>query len=77
MEAYHLINKMERYYHLLRYAYEIIIEEHLKLFNANQLQMVVKAINNIIKLNGLILTLLVFGAYFKMTELDPPNLIVE
>tara|TARA_R110002060_G_scaffold57298_1_gene67562 strand:+ start:122 stop:241 length:120 start_codon:yes stop_codon:yes gene_type:complete len=39
--------------------------------------MVVKAINNIIGLNGLILTLLIFGAYLKMTELDLSNFIVE
>ena len=39
--------------------------------------MIIKAINNIIKSNGLILTLLVFEAYFKITELNPFNLIIK
>ena len=39
--------------------------------------MVVKVINNIIELNGLILMLLVFGVYLKMTELDSFNFTIE
>ena len=39
--------------------------------------MAIKAINDIVRSNGLILTLLVFGAYFKITELNPSNLIIE
>jgi hypothetical protein len=35
------------------------------------LQIVVKAVNNIAGPNSLIITLLVFGAYSKMTKLDP------
>ena len=77
MKAYHLINKIKRYYHLLRCTYKIIAKEHLELFNANRLQIAIKAINNIIKLNKLIPTLLVFRAYLKITELNPLNLIVE
>jgi hypothetical protein len=34
--------------------------------------MAVKAINNIVSLNGLVLMLLVFGAYPQMSEFDPP-----
>ena len=68
---------MKRYYYSLRRAYEIVTKKHLKLFNANQLQIIIKAINDIIRLNGLIPTLLVFGAYLRMMELDPPNLIVK
>jgi len=30
--------------------------------------MAIKAINNIVKLDGLILTLLVFGAYLQITD---------
>ena len=77
MKAHHLINKIKRYYHLLRYAYEIVIKKHLKLFNANQLQIAIKAINNIIKLNKLIPMLLIFKAYFKITKLNPPNPIIK
>ena len=39
--------------------------------------MAVKAINNTVESNRLIPTLLVFGAYLRMMELDPPNLIVK
>ena len=39
--------------------------------------MIIKAINNIIKLNKLISTLLVFGAYFKITELNSLNPIIK
>ena len=77
MKAYHLISKIKRYHCLLRYAYEIIIKKHLKLFDVNRLQIAVKAINNIVELNKLILMLLVFGAYFKMTELNSPNSIIK
>ena len=34
--------------------------------------MAVKAINNTAGLNGLVLTLLVFGAYPRIVEIDPP-----
>ena len=39
--------------------------------------MAVKAINDIVELNGLILTLLVFGIYLRITELNPSNPIIE
>tara|TARA_R110002060_G_scaffold67002_1_gene75747 strand:+ start:498 stop:704 length:207 start_codon:yes stop_codon:yes gene_type:complete len=68
---------VERYYYLLRYAYEIVTKEYLKLFDANQLQIVIKAINDTIESNRLIPTLLIFGAYLKITELNPPNLTIE
>ena len=35
------------------------------------LQMAVKAINDIVGLDGIIPTLLVFSAYLRMTEMDP------
>ena len=68
---------MKRYYHLLHYAYKIIIAKQSELFNANRLQMIIKVINDIIELNELILTLLIFGVYFKITELNLFNFIVE
>ena len=39
--------------------------------------MAVKAVNDITGLNGLIPILLVFGVYFKITKLNPLNLLVE
>ena len=77
VEAYYFISKVKRYHRSLRYAYEIVIIKQLELFNANWLQIVVKAINDIIGSNGLILTLLIFEAYLKITELDLPNPTVE
>ncbi len=38
--------------------------------------MAVKAINNTAGPNGLVLTLLVFGTYPRMTNLDPPALSI-
>ena len=37
------------------------------------LQMAVKAINNSAGPNGLVPTLLVFSAYPRLTEMDPPS----
>jgi len=68
---------VERYHRLLRRAYEIVTKKYLKLFDANRFQMAVKAINNTVESNRLIPTLLVFGAYLRMTELNFSNPIVE
>ena len=35
--------------------------------------MAVKAINDIVGLDGLVLTLLIFRAYPQMTNMDPPS----
>jgi len=77
IKAHHSIDKVKRYHYLLRCAYEIVMKKHLKLFDANQLQIVIKVINNIIRLNRLIPTLLIFGVYFRITELNFPNLTIK
>ena len=38
--------------------------------------MAVKAVNNTAGLNGLVLTLLVYRAYLRMSNLDPPALSI-
>ena len=38
--------------------------------------MAVKAVNNTAGLNGLVPTLLVYGAYLKINNLDPPALSI-
>ena len=38
--------------------------------------MAVKAVNNIAGLDGLILTLLVYGAYLRISNLNPPALFI-
>jgi hypothetical protein len=40
------------------------------------LQIAVKAINNLAGPDGIIPTLLVFGAYSRLTEIDPPSSLV-
>jgi len=53
------------------------MKEHPKLFDVNRLQITIKAINNIIEINKLIPTLLIFGAYLRIMELDSFNLIIK
>ena len=55
---------VERYYIVLRRAYQIVSEELPDLDKEMALQMAVKAVNDIIGPNGLIPILLVFGAFF-------------
>ena len=78
VEAYWSIDMVERAHPELRRAYNIITEE-LKGEGISKhitLQMAVKAINDTVGPDGLVPTLLVFGAYPKMTDLDPPTLTV-
>ncbi|PVH83472.1 hypothetical protein DL98DRAFT_615736 [Cadophora sp. DSE1049] len=77
VEAHYSIGKVERYHRPLRRAYEIVTEEHPELNDEDRLQMAVKAVNDTAGPSGLIPTLLVFGAYPRITELDPPNPSVE
>lgn len=63
---------MERYYTPLRRAYNIIRDEDSSLSREGALQCAVKAVNDTAGLNGLVPTLLVFGAYPRMTEDSPP-----
>ena len=74
VEAHNSIGKVERYHTPLRRAYKIIRTE-LKEEGIDDevcLQMAVKAINDTAGPNGLVPTLLVFGAYPRMTSADPP-----
>ena len=70
MEAHHSMGMVERYHEPLRQAYSIITTEIPSIKPDLALQMSFKAINNSIGPNGLVSTLLVFGAYPKMTEHD-------
>jgi len=64
---------VERYYSPLRYIYHIIIAELLDINKDIALQIAFKAINDSVGPNGLISTLLVFGAYLYMVESNAPN----
>jgi len=74
IEAHHSIGKVERYHSLLRRAYDIIWKEPRaeKLSKEIVLQMDVKAINDTAGPNGLVPTLLVYGAYPRLTYTDRP-----
>ena len=65
VEAYNSVGLVKRYYTPLQYMYKIIQNE-LKGEYINKemiLQMAVKAVNNLVGLNGIIPTLLVFSVY--------------
>jgi hypothetical protein len=72
VKAYNSVSQVKRYYALLRRAYEIIQNE-LKDEHINKkimLQMAVKAINDLAGPDGIVLILLVFDAYLRLTEID-------
>ena len=74
VEAHHSIGKVERYHQPLRRAYSIISQELKgKASPENILQMAVKAVNDSAGPDGLVPTLLVFGAYPRMVNDSPPN----
>jgi hypothetical protein len=76
VKAHNSVGKVERYHTLLRRAYEII---SLELNGASEelvLQMAVKAVNDSAGPDGLVPTLLVFGAYPRMTDDSPLSLSI-
>ena len=73
VEAHNSIGLVERYHGPLRRAYQIISTELRDLDRDAALQMAFKAINDTVGPDGLVPTLLVFGAFPRMTESDPPS----
>jgi hypothetical protein len=75
VEAHWSVRLVERAHPVLRRAYCIIADE-LKTEGVSKhsiLQMAVKAVNDTTGPDGLVPTLLVFGAYPRITEFDPPT----
>jgi hypothetical protein len=75
VKAYNSVGLVERYHALLRRVYKILKAE-LKDKHINKeiiLQMAVKAVNDLARPDGIVLTLLVFGLYLRMTEIDAPS----
>jgi hypothetical protein len=72
VEAHNSVGKVERYYALLRRAYQILFDElaEQQIDKETLLQMAVKACNDSTGPNGLVPTLLVFGAYPRMSDMD-------
>jgi hypothetical protein len=61
---------MKRYHESLRRVYSIITTESSGIDSETALQMTFKVINDSIAFDDLILTLLVFEAYFRMIEMN-------
>ncbi|EAQ91892.1 hypothetical protein CHGG_00127 [Chaetomium globosum CBS 148.51] len=73
IEAHNSIGKVERYHAPVRRAYEILRKEDPSASPELSLQMAVKAVNDTAGPNGLVPTLLVFGAYPRMTHNSAPS----
>jgi hypothetical protein len=73
VEAHHSIGKLERYHTIIRKAYNCITTEIPGLDREMALQMSFKATNDSVGPDGLVPTLLVYGAYPRITEYDPPS----
>jgi hypothetical protein len=70
VETHHSIEMMKRYRESLCRVYSIITIEISSIDLELALQMTFKVINDSIELDELILTLLVFGAYSRMIEMN-------
>jgi hypothetical protein len=75
VKAHNSVGQVERYHAPLRRAYEIIQDklEDKHIDKEMMLQMAVKAINDLAGPDGIVPTLLVFDAYPRLTEIDPPS----
>lgn len=67
------MGKVERYHLPLRRAFDIITKEIPSLDKTTRLQMAVKAVNDTVGPDGLVPTLLVFGAFPRMSREDRPT----
>jgi GAF domain-containing protein len=72
VKAYNSIGKVKQYYSLLQQAYKILSSELLSANKKAILQIAVKAVNDLAGPDGIVPTLLVFGAYPCMTRDSPP-----
>ena len=72
VEAHNSIGMVERYHGPVRRIYQIICTELPHATREVALQMTFKAINDTAGPGGLVPTLLVFGAYPRMSDMDPP-----
>jgi len=75
VEAHQSVGKVERYHAILRRIYNIFQDElrEQQLDRHTILQMAVKAVNDTAGPNGLVPTLLVFGAYPRLNVDDTPS----
>ncbi len=76
VEAHHSIGIVKRYHGPLQQVYSIITTEILSIEPELALWLSFKTINDSVSPNGIVFTLLVFGAYLRITELDAPSLSI-
>ena len=72
VEVHWSVGLVKQAHSALQRAYQIITDECKDIQKELALQMAIKAINNTAGPNGLIPTLLVYGACSRMSNLDPP-----
>ena len=70
VETYHFIDQIERYHGSFRRVYLKIVSKIFEIDFDLDLQMTLKTINDSIESHGLVFTLLMLGAYSRMTKLD-------
>jgi hypothetical protein len=72
VEAHWSVRLVERAHLALRRAYQIITDKCKDIHKELALQMAIKAINDTTSPNRLVPTLLVYRAYPRISNLDPP-----
>src|SRR6266702_7966604 len=72
VEVHWSVRLIEQAHPALQRAYQIIIDKCKDIQKKLALQMAVKAVNDTSGPDGLVPTLLVYGAYPKISNLDPP-----
>lgn len=70
IKIYHLIDQIKQYYKFLKQIYNIIISKILNISLKLNLQIVFKAINDLINLHKFVFRLLIFDVYFQMIKID-------
>jgi hypothetical protein len=70
VETHHSVEMIKRYHESLRRVYSIIVTEISDIDFESALQTSFKTLNDSIESDDLILTLLMFDAYFRMTKND-------
>jgi hypothetical protein len=76
VKAYNSIGKVERYYTFLQQVYEIIYNKFRDTNTKINLQIIIKAINDSARPDGIIPILLVFSAYPRIIENSAPLFII-
>jgi hypothetical protein len=78
VKAYNNVGQVKQYHTPLQHTYKII-QNKLKDKHINKeimLQIAVKTINDSAKPDGIVLILLVFDVYPRLTKIDPPSSLV-